>query len=59
MKIYTKDSLIAELREIANQGWIDNARHGSHQGRNGLPYSYDHTKRHGLLYEVAEQGPNE
>jgi hypothetical protein len=32
MKIYTKDSLIAELREIASQGWIDNARHGNHGG---------------------------
>ena len=32
MKIYTKDSLIAELREISNQGWIENARHGNHGG---------------------------
>ena len=26
MKIYTKDSLIAELREIANQGWPSQSR---------------------------------
>ena len=32
MKIYTKDSLIAELKEIANQGWIDNARDGNQGG---------------------------
>lgn len=32
MKIYTKDSLIAEFKKIAEQGWIDNARHGSHGG---------------------------
>ena len=29
MKIYTKDSLIEELKKIAGQGWIDNARHGN------------------------------
>lgn len=32
MKIYTKDSLITELKKIAEQGWIDNARHGNHGG---------------------------
>jgi hypothetical protein len=32
MKIYTKDSLIAELRKIAEQGWIANARHGNQGG---------------------------
>lgn len=32
MIIYTKDSLINELRNIAAKGWIDNARHGNHGG---------------------------
>jgi hypothetical protein len=32
MKIYTKDSLITELKNISEQGWIDNARHGNHGG---------------------------
>lgn len=32
MKIYTKDSLIKELKSIAERGWIDNARHGNHGG---------------------------
>jgi len=27
MKLYTKESLITELRKIAKQGWIENARH--------------------------------
>lgn len=30
--IYTKESLIAELLKISNQGWISNARHGNHGG---------------------------
>lgn len=29
MKIYTKQSLIDSLKEIANRGWIENARHGN------------------------------
>jgi hypothetical protein len=32
MKIYTKESLISELKEIASRGWIPNARHGNHGG---------------------------
>jgi MvaI/BcnI restriction endonuclease family len=32
MKIYTKESLIKELKSIAEQGWITNARHGNHGG---------------------------
>ena len=32
MKIYTKESLIAELKKIADQGWIENARHGNQGG---------------------------
>ncbi|CAD6491781.1 MAG: MvaI/BcnI restriction endonuclease family protein [Candidatus Argoarchaeum ethanivorans] len=32
MKIYTKDSLIAELKDISARGWIENARHGNHGG---------------------------
>ncbi|MBI4930221.1 MAG: MvaI/BcnI restriction endonuclease family protein [Bacteroidetes bacterium] len=32
MKIYSKDSLIAELKTIATKGWIKNARHGNHGG---------------------------
>lgn len=30
--IYTKDSLIKKLKEIAAQGWIPTARHGNHGG---------------------------
>lgn len=30
--IYTKQSLIAKLKEIAEMGWIKNARHGNHGG---------------------------
>lgn len=29
MKLYTKESLIAEFKEIAAKGWIENARHGN------------------------------
>ena len=32
MKIYTKGSLIKELKSIAEKGWINNARHGNHGG---------------------------
>lgn len=32
MKIYTKENLIAEFRKIADQGWIENARHGNDGG---------------------------
>ncbi|MFZ3090824.1 MAG: MvaI/BcnI family restriction endonuclease [Nitrospirota bacterium] len=32
MKIYTKDSLIKELKSIAEKGWIANARHGNQGG---------------------------
>ncbi|MBF0379080.1 MAG: MvaI/BcnI restriction endonuclease family protein [Desulfamplus sp.] len=32
MKIYTKDSLIKELKNIAATGWIENIRHGNHGG---------------------------
>ena len=32
MKLYTKDSLIAELRKIAQSGWVPNGRHGNHGG---------------------------
>lgn len=32
MKIYTKESLIKELKEIASKGWIENARHGNNGG---------------------------
>lgn len=32
MKIFTKEELIAKLKEIADQGWIPNARHGNHGG---------------------------
>lgn len=32
MKIYTKESLILELNEIALQGWIENKRFGNHGG---------------------------
>lgn len=32
MKIYTKDSLITELKKIASKGWIPNARNRNHRG---------------------------
>lgn len=32
MKIYSKDSLIKELKKIAEKGWIENARHGNQGG---------------------------
>ena len=32
MKIYTKDSLIQELKSIVAKGWIDNARRCNHGG---------------------------
>ena len=32
MKIYTKDSLIEELKRISKRGWIPNARHGNSGG---------------------------
>jgi len=32
MKIYTKESLISELKSISSRGWIDNARYGNHGG---------------------------
>jgi hypothetical protein len=32
LKIYTKESLIEELKRIADQGWIKNARKGNHGG---------------------------
>lgn len=32
MKIYTKDTLIAELKNISARGWIENARHGNQGG---------------------------
>jgi len=32
MKIYTKESLISELKDIASQGWIENKRSGNHGG---------------------------
>lgn len=32
MKIYTKEILIAEFKEIAKRGWIENARHGNAGG---------------------------
>jgi len=32
MKIYSKDSLIAELKKIAAKGWIENARYGNQGG---------------------------
>lgn len=32
MRIYTKDGLIEELKEISKKGWIENARHGNHGG---------------------------
>ena len=30
--IYTKQSLIKKLKEIAAKGWVPNARHGNHGG---------------------------
>lgn len=32
MKIYTKESLISELKKISDMGWIENARHGNQGG---------------------------
>jgi len=32
MKLFTKDSLIKELRKIAKKGWIENQRHGNQGG---------------------------
>ena len=32
MKIYTKPQLIAELKKIADKGWIENRRHGNQGG---------------------------
>ncbi|MBC6400920.1 MAG: MvaI/BcnI restriction endonuclease family protein [Ekhidna sp.] len=32
MNIYTKESLIERLKEIANSGWIENGRHGNNGG---------------------------
>lgn len=32
MKIYSKDSLIKELKRITGKGWIENARHGNQGG---------------------------
>lgn len=32
MKIYTKESLIKELKYISQQGWVQNARQGNHGG---------------------------
>ncbi|MFA5012745.1 MAG: MvaI/BcnI family restriction endonuclease [Ignavibacteria bacterium] len=32
MKIFTKESLIKELQDIAARGWIENARHGNSGG---------------------------
>jgi len=32
MKIYTKESLIQTLKDICNQGWIENQRHGNQGG---------------------------
>jgi len=32
MKIFTKKQLIAELKEIAKKGWIENKRHGNQGG---------------------------
>ena len=32
MKIYTKKELIKKIKEIANRGWIPNARHGNQGG---------------------------
>lgn len=32
MKIFTKENLIQEFKEIAAKGWIPNARSGNHGG---------------------------
>lgn len=32
MKIYTKESLIARFKEISEEGWIENGRHGNDGG---------------------------
>ncbi len=32
MKLYTKENLIKEFQKIAQQGWIENARHGNSGG---------------------------
>ena len=32
MKLYTKENLIKEFQKIAEQGWIENARHGNAGG---------------------------
>jgi len=32
MKTFTKEELITKLKEIANKGWLPNARHGNHGG---------------------------
>ncbi len=32
MKIYTKESLISELKKISDMGWIENARYGNSGG---------------------------
>ena len=32
MKIFTKEDLIEQLKEISAKGWIPNARHGNHGG---------------------------
>jgi hypothetical protein len=32
MRLYTKDTLIKEFQKIAEQGWIENARHGNAGG---------------------------
>lgn len=32
MKLYTKENLIAEFKDIAAKGWIENARHGNAGG---------------------------
>lgn len=32
MKIFTKESLIESLKDICNQGWIENQRHGNQGG---------------------------
>lgn len=32
MKIYTKESLIFELKKISDMGWIENARYGNSGG---------------------------
>ena len=32
MNIYTKESLITKLKEISEQGWIENRRHENNGG---------------------------